>query len=139
MDLFDILVARKYSGGGGGGGSSIVHPVQVTITNSKSDDVSFIEYAGTDDPMSEKCSGFYIDTTSGLRFIDNNADWLPTTLEGGTTNILPAAYVLEGGVIYIVDFMGEHYTYTLSGDATKTEVQGLDTIVITGDCTITVS
>ena len=138
MSLYDIAVARKLSGGGGGGGSSIVHPVQVTITNNVSYGVNFLAMAGTDDPMSGQNTGFYIDPSSGLTRIDNNSNWLPT-LESGTTTVLPVAYVLEGGVIYLFDFMGEHYTYTLSENATQTQVDIYDAIAITGDCTITIA
>lgn len=127
-------LADNYSGGGG---SSIVHPVQVTITNNTEDTLSLSPLISNDDPESGYSGGFYISDT-GITQVNSSTEWLPSLLKDTTTD-LPLAYCLDDGVIYIKDIMGEHYTYTLSENATKTEIQGLDVIVVTGDCTITIS
>lgn len=134
-DLFDVVVARKLSGGGGG--SSIVHPVQVTIVNNTNDQLTLLPTISNDDPTSGYLGGFYIDN-DGIGIANQESNWIPA-LEAGATAVLSPAYCLDDGVIYIIDIMGEHYTYTLSGNATKTEIQGMDVIAVTGDCTITVA
>lgn len=121
---------------GGGGGSSIVHPVNVTIVNSRNDNLSFIAVAVPDLMETSGYSGFYVRTDNTIAFIDSNSNWLPT-LQSGTI-ILPTAYILEDTAIYLVDFMGEGYAYSIVGDAIEGEAQGLKYVAITGDCTITV-
>ena len=134
--IIDSMATNWSGGGGGGGGSSIVNPINVTIVNNTGNTPSFIAFA-SDSSMSETYQGgFYIDA-NGIAIINTSSNWMPTLSSG--TNTLPTAYCLDNCMICIVDFMGEGYTYTLNGDATKTEVMGMDTIVITGDCTITVS
>ena len=120
----------------GGGESSIVRTVNVTIVNSRNDNLSFIASAVPDLVESSGCSGFYLETDNTITFIDSNSNWLPT-LQSGTT-ILPTAYILEDTAIYLVDFMGKDYTYSIVGDAIEGEAQGLKYVAITGDCTITV-
>ena len=141
MSIFDMLLANAMmgegGGGGGGGGSSIVHPVNVTIVNSRNDSLSFIASAVPDLVESAGNSGFYVGTGNVMKLINQESEWLPTLQSGAT--ILPTAYILEDTAIYIVDFMSGGYTYSIVGDAIEGEVEGMKYVAITGDCTITIS
>lgn len=130
-------VVKNMSGGGGSGGSSIIHPVNVTMVNSRNDSLSFISSAVPDLVESSGYSGFYVGTGNVMSLINQESEWLPT-LQSGTT-ILPTAYILEDTAIYLIDFMGEGYTYSIVGDATEGEIEGMKYVAITGDCTITIS
>ena len=121
----------------GGSGSNIVHPVQVTIVNNTADTVNFTSVASNDDMTSGYIGGFYI-SDHGIIVISPNTRWIPSLLKD-TTTVLSLAYCLDDGVIYIADSGDNRYTYTLSENATKTNLEDMDVIVVTGDCTITVA
>lgn len=129
MDLFDVLVARKYSDGGGGGGSSIVEPIVVTVNNtsagSKSIGVMFMD-ADANHTAFQLFNG-YIDTENGT--IEANAGEVAT----GTV------YCLPNKAFMLADFVDSFSGCTLSGGAEFSEVMGMTVVVVTGDCTITVS
>lgn len=122
--------------GGGSGGSSIVHPVNITIVNNTGGTPTFIPWASNSDQSQTYNGGFFVND-DGITEIKNNSGWIPT-LEAGE-NTLPVAYCLEDAVIYIIDFMQEGYTYTLSGDVTAIKIESMDALAATGDCTITIS
>lgn len=108
-DLFDIVVARKLSGGGGGG-SSDFSTATVTVINNTNAPVPV--YA----PLATEYGEY--------KFSDSSAHVAPGT------EILNVILYFGEGVIVITNG-----NVSISGDA---ELEGSE-IIITGDCTITIS
>ena len=116
MDLFELYAAKKLSGGGGGGGSSDFSTAQVTFVSQLDE---------------WYCSPI-------IPFLYDNDEWLGTCVLADNSvmnseNLSPYTAVLYKGVC-----KGSIYTeqsVSVSGDATFND----GAIVITGDCTITIS
>ena len=131
MDLFDVLVARKYSdgGGGGGGGSCIVEPIVVTVNNTSANGKS-IDAMFMDDNMNDTAFHLldgYIDIENGTIQADAGAVATDTV------------YCLTNKTFMLVDYVDSFSGCTLSGGAELSEVMGMTVVVVSGDCTITVS
>ena len=111
MDLYDIAVARKLSGGGGGGGSSDASTATITLVDPG--EMGYILlgpfYSESHETAKPKC--FTDDGEVGVLLYKNSA-------QVDATNVLE-----EGGTI------------SVSGNATLEDAF----VIITGDCTITVS
>ena len=116
MDLYDIAVARKLSSGGGGGGSSDFSTAEVTVINNCEQPVQFMLPMTTDEPPEVLTPHWYIDSdTTGL---------FNAVLYKGTT-----IFTLYGDLQFITDI-------STTGSAVIDPDMG---IIITGDCTITIS
>ncbi len=135
-DLFDIAVARKLSGGsggGGGGGSSDVTEAVITFINN----TVAITRAGIyfNDFLSgeEYITGFYIDSERGV--LTEMEDSIG--LQGTVTQ---KVYILNNMAVSVTMTHLVDTTITVSGNATYLgDNDGIAGIVITGDCTITIS
>ena len=112
MDLYDVAVARKLSSGGGGG-SSDFSTAEVTFINNTYDPVQV-----------------------SIPFINGNYSYGQETDEGsfvssGTST--KSVIVYKNGAV--VGVFGKGLDVQVSGSATYEEPD----IIITGDCTITIS
>ena len=143
MDLFDVLVARKYSDGGGGGGSSDFDEAVITVVNNSNLDRGFSS-AGTavyenGEVNSDYCGSFIITDNHG---VIQAAD-LEVSTNAGETASTQTIYIVPQKNFVLVDYADSFANCTISGSAEKvtTEVYGTTytLVVVTGDCTITVS
>lgn len=111
MDLFDVVVAKKLSGGGGGG-SNDFSTAEVTVVNNSVNEVELpIIYVGST-PMGDVL-------LSSVAYIDAQ----------DTQTINAVLYNNNA----FVDVYG--LNVSVSGNASI----GNDAVIITGDCTITIS
>lgn len=112
-----------------GGGSSIVEPIVVTINNTSAGDKS-ISVAFADADMNHTAFHLldgYIDTENGTIQADAGAVATDTV------------YCLTNKAFMLVDYADSFAGCTLSGGAEFSEVMGMNVVVVTGDCTITVA
>lgn len=112
MDLYDIAVARALSSGGGGGGGGDLSTANVTLTFNTS---TYI--------LAGAC--FDAGEIPGL---------VPMIQETGNYKI--ALYKSKSIVFDLGALMGQTHTITVTGNATVLEA-GM--VLVTGDCTITIS
>ena len=111
MDLYDVAVARKLSsGGGGGGGSSDFSTAEVTVTNSTG--------AGLELPLAV----IEDDATLGSIYLDIN------------DTVDKSAVLYKNKAIASIPMFK---TAIVTGNATVDPIIGA--VLITGDCTITIS
>lgn len=113
MNLYDIAIARKLLGGGGGGSSDFT-TAKLTL-----DDYANIPLAVS---MCADNFGLGIDTIS------------PLISQSGTYDVV--LYKGNALALNLGSMVGAETTVTVSGNATN---MGDGAILITGDCTITIS
>ena len=139
-DLFDVVVARKLSGGGGG--SSDFSTATVTIINNIPNYVTTlfpVFYHVNNHEITDYQSGFVINEDIGIDTSVGDGWSADYGTSEYTAHLIPNHnFSLDGAVI-----TDEFERITVSGLAEKSYISdggsNLNTIIITGDCTITIS
>ena len=120
-DLFDVVVARKLSGGGGGGGSSDFSAAEVTLFMSGTAGIFLPEAYDFDPPEGG--------VTNALNIVYSTGDY-----QSGETH---KVVLYKGKLVLYRDSQYYADTVSVTGNAIYDSIGGR--IVVSGDCTITIS
>ena len=139
MSIYDMLLSNAMGESGGGGGSSGDEDfVKATITLEATGTEHFVRtyYIGFwDTDNSEKWiqTGFWINVLSEneVNFDSNN---ITQTVTVGTP-FTQVVHIQKNKAVY-VRTNKESMDFTITGNGTKQVVNGYDTVLVTGDCTI---
>ena len=143
MSLYDIAVARKLSGGGGGGGSSDFDKAIITAVNNSNLGRSFLPFGTAvyenGEVIFDYCGSFIITDNYGVKLTDD----LEVSTNAGETASTQTIYIVPQKNFLLVDYVDSFASCTISGSAEKVTVEVDGTtytlVVVSGDCTITIS